>query len=87
MIHEHLFLLLTCYILFFPLDIVNAICDDENIKTVSFVGSDAVSFLQILICLLYPCIQAWGSLAVSVWLSCVVFILIIHILIIYHPGF
>lgn len=49
MIHEYLFLLLTCYILFFPLDIVNAICDDENIKTVSFVGSDAVSLLACYI--------------------------------------
>ena len=35
-------------------DIVNAICDDENIKAVSFVGSDAVSFLPVLLRWLPP---------------------------------
>lgn len=29
-------------------DIVNAICDDEDIKAVSFVGSNTVSFLTVI---------------------------------------
>ena len=30
-------------------DTVNAICDDEDIRAVSFVGSNTVSYLKILI--------------------------------------
>jgi hypothetical protein len=33
-------------------DIVNAICDDEDIRAVSFVGSNTVSYLKMFIFLI-----------------------------------
>lgn len=37
-------------------DIVNAICDDDDIRAVSFVGSNTVSFLIMIASLLQLCI-------------------------------